>query len=924
MSKEYKYKFSVVIPVFNVENYLAETVESVMAQTMDFQRNCEIIFVNDGSTDGSEVVCQRYQEKFPANIIYIKQSNAGPGAARNNGVARAKGKYISLLDSDDKLSANTFAEVYRFIEAHYDEIDLVGIKWEFFEARHGGHPLNDKFTADRVIDLRTEFTSIQGSAAPAFFKESVLRQHTFDPAVGRYSEDARFMGEVLLDRQKFGVVTKPTYFYRKRHSQTSSQDKNMTDKFWYLETPKRAWYELFEYARQRQGGVIPKFIQFMAMYDLQWRFKQQVQTVLTDAEQAEYKALLYGLLPEIADDVIVAQRQIGMQHKIFILSKKNGENVMHKIRKQDSKYYYRDIEVYDLAVARPLVHIEMLEADGDMLRIEGFYSGLLAAGATLKFRIGDDILDSETVDRPLRRVQFLGEFVASQNGFKIKATIHPPTPIEAFVSDDAAKLPFAMHRFAYLSDTAQTAYRVCGSWLIRKKPNQLHVQRYTRGRRAVAELRYLGSIAKRLKISVFLKQFAMWRQTSANGQKVDLGGLKWTLVPAKSAIWNLYTILIRATYFIIKPFYRRPIWLVSDRIMAADDSGEIFFRYLQENQDVKANVYFSLSKKSDEFAKLKQHGHVLNHGSLRHRLLFLMSSKVISSEATDSVINLFGARVHDFVDLYTFDFVFLQHGIIRDDISGWLNRYNKNIKLFVTSARPEYESIVHGDYDYDESVVKLTGLPRYDKLRNQPKGKLLIMPTWRENLAGKVEFKSGQRLYNPAFKASEYFAFYQNLINDDQLQAAIQKHGLQGEFYIHPSFQQQIKDFSGNDSFKIMQMPFDYPNAKCEGNLLVTDYSSVAFDFAYLKKPILYAHFDEDTFYKNHTSNEGYFFYENDGFGPVTYDYESTVKQIIISIESGCTMHDKYQNRVKKFFAYNDRNNSQRIYQAILATNSDK
>jgi glycosyltransferase involved in cell wall biosynthesis/CDP-glycerol glycerophosphotransferase (TagB/SpsB family) len=914
----YKYKFSFVIPVYNVENYLAETVESILAQTMDFERNCEIIFVNDGSPDNSEEVCLRYREQFPNNITYIKQKNAGPGAARNRGITEAQGKYISLLDSDDKISTNTLAEVYKFIEAHYDEIDLVGIKWEFFEARQGSHPLNYKFTADRVIDLTKEYTNIQGSCAPAFFKEAVLRKHPFDPAVGRYSEDARLMGEILLDNPKFGVVTKPTYFYRKRLDQASSQDKNMIDRFWYLETPKRVWYDLFDYTRKKNGSI-PKFIQFMAMYDLQWRFKQRVQVILTGSEQAQYESLLSELLQYISDDVILAQQQISIHQKLFILGEKHGELILKKCSNKNGKYYYHGTEIYDIEQVQPAVHVEILEGDKNMLCIEGFYSGLLLEGTQLQFRVGDKEYDTEIVDRAQRRIRFLGKTIGRQTCFKVVLPVASGDVIEAFIAGEVQVLPFIMHRFSYLSESARQTYRVCGEWLIRKKPYRLEVHRYTRLRRMLYELLYVALLAKRTRFRVFLQGLAGWRRARLDGRKAELRDLEWALIPFKSVVRNMYVIAFRMVYFTVRPFRRRPIWLLSDRIMTADDSGEVLFRYLQHQRHLNAKIYFALSEKSSEFTPLKQYGKVLKYGSLRHKLLSLLSSKVISSEATDYIINLFGGYVQDLVDLYNFDFIFLQHGIIRDDISGWLNRYNKNIKLFVTSTKPEYNSILNGDYGYDEKVVKLTGLPRYDGLRSTPKNKIIIMPTWREDLADRIDSKTGHRMYNPNFKKSDYFAFYQNLMNDRRVQEIMRKSNLKGEFYLHPSFQQHIVDFVGNDCFTIMRMPFDYPKAKAEGDMLITDYSSVAFDFAYLKKAVLYAQFDEDSFYKNHVSKEGYFTYKTDGFGPVTYNYEDTVKTATHLIQSSCAMQKKYQKRVDDFFAYNDRGNSERVYKAIMS-----
>ena len=99
--KDYKYQFSIIIPVYNVEQYLAETLESVINQTIGFEDNIQIILVNDGSPDNSESICLQYRDKYPDNIVYVKKENGGVSSARNEGIPYAEGKYVNFLDSDD-------------------------------------------------------------------------------------------------------------------------------------------------------------------------------------------------------------------------------------------------------------------------------------------------------------------------------------------------------------------------------------------------------------------------------------------------------------------------------------------------------------------------------------------------------------------------------------------------------------------------------------------------------------------------------------------------------------------------------------------------------------------------------------------------------------------------------------------------------
>ena len=142
---EYQFKFSVVIPVYNVYEYLRETLDSVIAQDIGFEQNIQIILVNDGSPDDSEEICLEYKERYPENIVYVRQENKGVSAARNNGMQYVRGKYVNFLDSDDKWTKNSFRAVYDFFEKRYDKIDLVSCPQKFFEARDEYHWLSFKY-----------------------------------------------------------------------------------------------------------------------------------------------------------------------------------------------------------------------------------------------------------------------------------------------------------------------------------------------------------------------------------------------------------------------------------------------------------------------------------------------------------------------------------------------------------------------------------------------------------------------------------------------------------------------------------------------------------------------------------------------------------------------------------------------------------
>lgn len=878
----YKYKFSFVMPVYNVADYLPETVESVIHQTLNFEDNVEIIFVNDGSPDDVESICLAYKEKYPNNIKYVKQANAGLSAARNTGLKEVEGKYVSFLDSDDKISRNTLKEVYDFFEEHYDEIDFVTMNVEFFEGKTGGHPLNYAVQGDRVVDVVEGWQDLHIQIASCFLKQEVFteRGYGFNPVIRRFAEDMELLGRLILDTMKYGTVSRPTYYYRKRKTGGSIVDSSLSAPDWYEQTPELVYKRVFDYSDDKLGYV-PKYIQYMVMYDLQWRLRQKKKPDFDAAFLDAYKRKLAALLKRIDNDVIFAQRYLEYGLKLFALQLKYEAKKLDTLFDVEDGWLTADGEkVIDLSAEFFQAYVTVINRTGNKLVVEGLTDKLYTQKVVQVPTI-DGVEVKQLPATLTRSIRFQGETVYSQVPFKFEVELNNPVivRIERRVNDKhVADLPLVTRKQTRLNYMSNFSYRLFGEWVLRRKFKYLRIEPYRQLKRPVYELLYELSLLKHKKIK---------------------------------------SIIIRWAYFVVQPFLKRKdIWIVSDRVNAAGDNGEAFFRYVTSiKQPRNRKLLFAVSKNTADYTNLKQYGRVIDRYSLRYYLMFIFANKVISSHADDFVINPYGSLEHTISDLFRFDFVFLQHGIIHGDLSGWINKMNKNIKVLVTTTKQEYDSILDGNYGYDKSVVKLTGLPRYDLLDSQPKGKLILAPTWRHNLIGDAD-RRGIREYNDTFKDSEYYEFYQRLIKDKRINDALVKYNMTGEFYLHPSLEPQIADFEGAEHFKIKEFPYDYRTAFNEGNILVSDFSSVVFDFAYLKKPVIYTQFDADTYFDKHMHDKGYYDHREHGFGPIAYNYEDAVEEIVAAIKHP-VLEAKYLQRVNAFYDKFDKHNAERVYKEI-------
>ena len=169
------------------------------------------------------------------------------------------------------------------------------------------------------------------------------------------------------------------------------------------------------------------------------------------------------------------------------------------------------------------------------------------------------------------------------------------------------------------------------------------------------------------------------------------------------------------------------------------------------------------------------------------------------------------------------------------------------------------------------------------------------------------------------FKESLFYKFYNTLFNNKKLIKTAKKYGYKIFCKSHPIMSIADKEFDLNENIKFFDETKLYTDIFAEGNLMITDYSSSVMDFAYLRKPVIYCHFDKEEFFSGDTMYEqGYFEYERDGFGEVVYDIDSLINTVVEYIENDCAIKDKYKERINNFFAYNDKNNCQRVYEKII------
>lgn len=381
-------------------------------------------------------------------------------------------------------------------------------------------------------------------------------------------------------------------------------------------------------------------------------------------------------------------------------------------------------------------------------------------------------------------------------------------------------------------------------------------------------------------------------------------------------ICDLLKILAAAIPGLVLRMFRKDIWLISERENDAHDNGYWFYKYVREKHP-EINAYYSISFDCKDYVeRIQPLGNAIRHGSFKHHIYMWACSKFISAHLGDSYPARLMSRFFVLYGIYPFKNIFLQHGIIMNH-APFLEAENNRIDLFITSTKPEHDFIVNG-LGYPDNAVVIAGLCRYDCLYefSAKPNQILIMPTWR--LWFRPEYGHNFNELVDKWIHSDYYKYYTALLTDPRLIAYAKEKKLDLVFFPHNEMQPFIADFKKScpDVRVVTNQEYDVQQALKDSSFLITDYSSVLSDFAYMRKPALYFQFDYEAFRKHHYS-EGYFSYKDDGYGPICRTVDEAVDYIIQSCENHFQIEKIYLERIERTFLYHDMCNCERNFALI-------
>jgi CDP-glycerol glycerophosphotransferase (TagB/SpsB family)/glycosyltransferase involved in cell wall biosynthesis len=878
-NKTYKYKFSIIMSIYKTDKWLREALDSIIVQDIGFKENIQLILVNDGSPDDSESICLEYRARYPKNIVYVKKENGGLSSARNEGLRHRKGELVNFFDPDDILTPNTLSEVGIFFTTHQDTVDMVAIPLVFFEARQGLHPKYATFgERNRVINLEKEPHNFVLSSASVFYKTELFKSRNFDENI-LGEEDTIFNFSIFSENQKFGYVCENNvvYWYRRRLDGSSNVNSNEVNPKAYLSP-----IHLFE--------TIPTKLRKTELYK---------------------QLILYEL----------RSRLVGVRQGYFE-DKKEYENTIDTYL-----LYIRKLTLEDIAKSKVIhnphdrILFATLHSPAANLNL-GPKGQLMLSGMDLGWKPGAYLKSVEIDPSGNVVIDVLSHDFGKSNQRLV-------------LSDKEGKLIKAV--WVKSTETPQSIKR--GEFLLSKTQHY----RFVLSSKHSVELRFVVKEGKKIVVSnVKVRKFKMSKfaldtkrvRDYHEGFYISAYGNVFKIQRTSVRLQQLSNVIM--AFFVAKngggirlrrllSVGKKRFLVLADRPMIAGDNAEALFQYIQDHEpQLKRYTYYVLDKKSEDYKRLHKTGRVVAKGSLKHWYVFINAKLLICSHLANNFVAPFKQDDYKWYgDLLCHRYIWVQHGITYNDVSTAATKFHKGIKAVTIATTHELKEFIKPSYGYDHEDILETGFTRFDRLKDTSKRSkkrvITVMPTWRSYISNEI-LDSGLHKRVEGFRDTDYYQRFRSLLTDARLQRKLADKNIELQFVLHPGVMSHVNDFKvfENSHIKVLE-PGDvvYKKIFSRTSLLITDYSSVFFDFAYLYKPVLFYQFDKDKFFTKHYKASDSFTYEKNAPGKIVYDHEKLIKEVLEYIQSEFTLQSTYRRRIDKLFIHHDLNNSKRLVASL-------
>ena len=846
-----KYKISIIVPVYNNEEHIDQCLNSIVNQDIGID-NLQVILINDGSTDNSLNILNKYSKP---NILVINKKNTGVSDTRNIGMSKALGKYILFLDSDDYLSLNACRDLYSFFESHYDEVDLV--TYPIIYDTDGKFRKHFRYASvyengTGIYDLSSNYNIIQ-TTINIMIKNNYSDNPLFE-VKQNFSEDERFDTEILMKKQSIGFCENAIYYYR-RHVGTAND--TIINPLYTFDTIMNYYEYLFK--KYKKDGKVAKYIQSLYLNNIGWRIKKGAlwPTYLTGDKYNKAIERIRKLVNEIDVDVIENSNNINFYHKIFLLNF-SGRNI--KMKKNNDKYIVLcdDFIIDDFKSIHGI--ISRLKIDNNNIKIMASMLNPMFDIYKPKLFV-EKVIDNKKITEEVQifesnKSYHLSNFKTTKSyGFDISINLNNLSNFKFYIKLDKYNIPveFSFDKFA-------------SNNFIESNKNIIYVK------------------------NEFL--FNIQNSSIITTIKSRLTNFKRVLVTRPKAC------LYRIIYYLIG---RKNIWLYNDNVNNINNSYYQFLHDIEKKDGINRYYVYKFSdKKINKYFDHKYKKNLIKWGSLKHKIYYLKAKYIFTSYSEVKAYCPFNNAIKYYNDLSRYKLIYLQHGILHEELIKSYAKEFTEIDKFLISTNFEKHNLVN-KYHYKEEDLLPFGMNRFSNkksIKQENKNKrILFAPLWR----GYLISNNKKHLKEKEFLNSSYYKKIFEFLHSSELKKILKDTGYILDFRLHPFFKDYARFFK-IENLENITLVNENNIVVTDYMLIITDFSSIQFDFVNLRKPILY-------FLPDKLEIEaGLHIYKKldleykDSYGDLCLTSKELLKKLKIIIDKNFEINKKYLKRMDKCF----------------------
>lgn len=905
-------KIVTIVISLTSEGGLQETLESVFRKNMEIVGQMEAVVLDFVHSEDSREECRKALNKFSDCQLTVREADKFQAVHYNEEVKYAKGNSIAFISAGEVYTDGAIQRAVSMFEKK--QVDVVSVCPVFIDSQGNRNNYVIAPRKTKRINVYSETKNMQFQLKGYFFKKEIFEEIQFQEEMG-IEFPYIFLIKLFLKNPEYFFLSKDCLQYYLGEEDDFSTNLYQYQKEWYnwsLEHVLIPFMQNYRKGTYEQNCFVMACMLYLVYVKFHCNSNDRNKNILDREQFAIFLKNCQELLKYISEDIILQKITVGTYNiprsiKFFFIRLKTerigvpyqvidtGTEFAVKINRyekfSESENAFEKISAIR-RISKESVLIHAINYRNSCLEIDAVttLSDFLDAD---QIRIFAEI-DEERIDiTPTQAYPLLKCFGVT---YARKFPFHISIPLDQkkqkqqitfflMVNDRKCQLSLSFLKAAGRLSNAVPEH---GYWeyapncILYKYQDSLWTLQTTTFRRLLREYKLCCEIMRKCKD----------KKTARNAVK------------------------LRILYHLIKPFYKnKRIWLTFDKIYKAGDNGEYMYHYLRENQK-HIDIYYIIQKEGPDYERMKANGeNILIHESLKCQLMALLAENVLATHST--IISYCGLPkdIQPYIrDLFNAELVCIQHGLTIQKIAQYQGRTFDNTNFYCCASKYEVQNIMHPIYDYRKGDISLVGMARYDGLKNNDQKQILITPTWRRDVVN-----SGiayvKKSHNTHFKESEYYRIYNGLINDQKLISCAKEYGYQIIYLLHPAMSSQSVDYERNDYVQIVEATGDmsYEKILTESSLMVTDYSGVQFDFAYMRKPIVYYH--PDTLPPHY--EEGGLIYETMGFGPICKNHKEIVNSLCEYMKMQCKMKEMYVKRADDFFAYDDFENCRRIYDAV-------